>query len=166
MLKSFIKLQAHTKGFLLKVRLAPLYPSCRTNSYQHVANDVSSIAHIFSDFRNVLKQISDVMSFLYIAEHVDRSNVWLKSLILQYFALGSDRNKVCRSRVPAIRNKDVTFQLCKTLKCCLSASGALKNLELNGLVLRERDLTMLTKVSLLQCVLRTFDSCFWGKLNQ
>uniref|UniRef100_A0A4X1VW67 Centrosomal protein 78 n=1 Tax=Sus scrofa TaxID=9823 RepID=A0A4X1VW67_PIG len=58
---------------------------------------------------------------------------------------GSDRNKFCRSRVPAIRNKDVTFQLCKALKCCLSASSALKNLELNGLVLRERDLTMLTK---------------------
>ncbi|XP_036186657.1 centrosomal protein of 78 kDa isoform X2 [Myotis myotis] len=58
---------------------------------------------------------------------------------------GSDRNKVCRSRVPAIRNKDVTFQLCKALKCCLSASNALKNLELNGLVLRERDLTILTK---------------------
>ncbi|XP_011977682.3 centrosomal protein of 78 kDa isoform X5 [Ovis aries] len=57
----------------------------------------------------------------------------------------SDRNKVYRSRVPAIRNKDVTFQLCKALKCCLSASGALRNLELNGLVLRERDLTMLTK---------------------
>ncbi|XP_037348210.1 centrosomal protein of 78 kDa isoform X2 [Talpa occidentalis] len=57
----------------------------------------------------------------------------------------SDRNKVCRSRVPAIRNKDVTFQLCKALKCCLSASSALKNLELNGLVLRERDLTILTK---------------------
>ncbi|XP_014650196.1 PREDICTED: centrosomal protein of 78 kDa isoform X3 [Ceratotherium simum simum] len=58
---------------------------------------------------------------------------------------GSDRNKVCRSRVPAIRNKDVTFQLCKALKCCLSASSALKNLELNGLVLRERDLTILAK---------------------
>ncbi|KAB0363010.1 hypothetical protein FD754_007166 [Muntiacus muntjak] len=57
----------------------------------------------------------------------------------------SDRNKVYRSRVPAIRNKDVTFQLCKALKGCLSASGALRNLELNGLVLRERDLTMLTK---------------------
>ncbi|XP_055282902.1 centrosomal protein of 78 kDa isoform X2 [Moschus berezovskii] len=57
----------------------------------------------------------------------------------------SDRNKIYRSRVPAIRNKDVTFQLCKALKCCLSASGALRNLELNGLVLRERDLTMLTK---------------------
>ncbi|XP_031305778.1 centrosomal protein of 78 kDa isoform X2 [Camelus dromedarius] len=59
--------------------------------------------------------------------------------------IGCDRNKVCRSRVPAIRNKDVTFQLCKALKCCLSASSALRNLELNGLVLRERDLTVLTK---------------------
>uniref|UniRef100_A0A673UQL8 Centrosomal protein of 78 kDa n=1 Tax=Suricata suricatta TaxID=37032 RepID=A0A673UQL8_SURSU len=57
----------------------------------------------------------------------------------------SDRNKVCRSRVPAIRSKDVTFQLCKALKCCLSISSALKNLELNGLTLRERDLTILTK---------------------
>ncbi|KAM5329421.1 centrosomal protein of 78 kDa isoform 3-T3 [Glossophaga mutica] len=57
----------------------------------------------------------------------------------------SDRNKVCRSRVPAIRSKDVTFQLCKALKCCLSTSNALKNLELNGLILRERDLILLTK---------------------
>ncbi|XP_068388272.1 centrosomal protein of 78 kDa-like isoform X2 [Eschrichtius robustus] len=56
-----------------------------------------------------------------------------------------DRNKVYRSRVPAIRNKDVTLQLCKALKCCVSVSGALRNLELNGLVLRESDLTMLTK---------------------
>ncbi|XP_077004597.1 centrosomal protein of 78 kDa-like isoform X2 [Tamandua tetradactyla] len=58
---------------------------------------------------------------------------------------GSDRNKVCRSRIPAIRSKDVTFQLCKALKSCLSASGVLMNLELNGLLLRERDLTTLTK---------------------
>ncbi|XP_036694730.1 centrosomal protein of 78 kDa-like isoform X1 [Balaenoptera musculus] len=58
---------------------------------------------------------------------------------------GCDRNKVYRSRVPAIRNKDVTLQLCKALKCCVSVSGALRNLELNGLVLRESDLTMLTK---------------------
>uniref|UniRef100_A0A8C5XKX5 Centrosomal protein of 78 kDa n=1 Tax=Microcebus murinus TaxID=30608 RepID=A0A8C5XKX5_MICMU len=58
---------------------------------------------------------------------------------------GSDINKVCRGRVPAIRFKDVTFQLCKALKGCLSISSVLKNLELNGLVLRERDLTVLTK---------------------
>ncbi|TKC40405.1 hypothetical protein EI555_020968, partial [Monodon monoceros] len=43
---------------------------------------------------------------------------------------GSDRNKVSRSCVPAIRNKDVTFQLCKALRRCVSASGALRNLEL------------------------------------
>ncbi|KAF6327086.1 centrosomal protein 78 [Rhinolophus ferrumequinum] len=72
--------------------------------------------------------------------------VSIKSFFQPWLAeIGSDRNKVCRSRVPAIRNKDVTFQLCKALKCCLSASSALKNLELNGLVLRERDLTILTK---------------------
>ncbi|XP_048662908.1 centrosomal protein of 78 kDa isoform X5 [Marmota marmota marmota] len=58
---------------------------------------------------------------------------------------GSDINKVCRSRVPAIRSKDVTFQLCKALKGCLSISSVLRNLELNGLVLRERDLIILTK---------------------
>uniref|UniRef100_A0A2K6N5E1 Centrosomal protein of 78 kDa n=1 Tax=Rhinopithecus bieti TaxID=61621 RepID=A0A2K6N5E1_RHIBE len=58
---------------------------------------------------------------------------------------GSDVNKFCRSRVPAIRYKDVTFQLCKALKGCLSISSVLKNLELNGLILRERDLTILAK---------------------
>ncbi|XP_039701764.1 centrosomal protein of 78 kDa isoform X2 [Pteropus medius] len=72
--------------------------------------------------------------------------VSIKSFFQPWLAeTGSDRSKVCRSRVPAIRNKDVTFQLCKALKCCLSISNALKNLELNGLVLRERDLTILTK---------------------
>lgn len=94
----------------------------------------------------------------------DKMHGWSHSFY-NNFALASDRNKVYRSRVPAIRNKDVTFQLCKALKCCLSASGALRNLELNGLVLRERDLTMLTKVSL-PWVLPTFDCCFGGKLNQ
>ncbi|XP_054979687.1 centrosomal protein of 78 kDa isoform X2 [Sorex araneus] len=58
---------------------------------------------------------------------------------------GFERSKICRSRIPAIRNKDVTYQLCKSLKCCLSASGALRSLELNGLALRERDLIVLTK---------------------
>ncbi|KAM4876900.1 centrosomal protein of 78 kDa isoform 2-T2 [Thomomys bottae] len=57
----------------------------------------------------------------------------------------SDINRVGRSRIPAIRSKDVTFQLCKALKGCLSASSVLRNLELNGLILRERDLIILTK---------------------
>ncbi|XP_073645423.1 centrosomal protein of 78 kDa-like [Tursiops truncatus] len=34
------------------------------------------------------------------------------------FALGCDRNEVYRSRVPAVRNKDVTFQLCKAHEGC------------------------------------------------
>lgn len=76
------------------------------------------------------------------------------------FALGSDINKACRSRVPAIRSKDVTFQLCKALKGCVSASSVLRNLELNGLVLRERDLTVLTKVSRRQRDLKHFGVAF------
>ncbi|CAO2584891.1 Centrosomal protein of 78 kDa [Lemmus lemmus] len=58
---------------------------------------------------------------------------------------GSDTHRACRNRVPAIRSKDVSFQLCKALKGCLSTSSVLRNLELNGLILRERDLTSLTK---------------------
>ncbi|ERE78404.1 centrosomal protein of 78 kDa isoform X1 [Cricetulus griseus] len=58
---------------------------------------------------------------------------------------GSDTRRVCRNRVPAIRSKDMSFQLCKALKGCLSISSVLRNLELNGLILRERDLTSLTK---------------------
>ncbi|XP_006892058.1 PREDICTED: centrosomal protein of 78 kDa [Elephantulus edwardii] len=57
----------------------------------------------------------------------------------------SDRSKVCRGRIPAIASKDISFQLCKALKSCLSVSSVLQNLELNGLILRERDLTILTK---------------------
>uniref|UniRef100_A0A8C2TE30 Centrosomal protein of 78 kDa n=1 Tax=Coturnix japonica TaxID=93934 RepID=A0A8C2TE30_COTJA len=50
-----------------------------------------------------------------------------------------------RRRIPAIRSKDLTGQLCKALKGCLSISDVLKNLELQGLLLRERDLILLTK---------------------
>ncbi|NXO59950.1 CEP78 protein, partial [Aramus guarauna] len=50
-----------------------------------------------------------------------------------------------RRRIPAIRSKDLTGQLCKAVKGCLSTSGVLKNLELQGLLLRERDLILLTK---------------------
>ncbi|NXY78424.1 CEP78 protein, partial [Glareola pratincola] len=50
-----------------------------------------------------------------------------------------------RRRIPAIRSKDLTGQLCKAVKGCLSVSDVLKNLELQGLLLRERDLILLTK---------------------
>ncbi|NXP02768.1 CEP78 protein, partial [Thinocorus orbignyianus] len=50
-----------------------------------------------------------------------------------------------RRRIPAIRSKDLTGQLCRAVKGCLSISDVLKNLELQGLLLRERDLILLTK---------------------
>ncbi|XP_069482002.1 centrosomal protein of 78 kDa [Ambystoma mexicanum] len=50
-----------------------------------------------------------------------------------------------RRRIPAIRSRDMTFQCCKAIRNCLVVSGALKNLEIQGLPLRERDLIVLTK---------------------
>ncbi|NXE88007.1 CEP78 protein, partial [Menura novaehollandiae] len=50
-----------------------------------------------------------------------------------------------RKRIPATLSKDLTGQLCKAVKGCLMISDVLKNLELQGLLLRERDLTLLTK---------------------
>ncbi|KFP56015.1 Centrosomal protein of 78 kDa, partial [Cariama cristata] len=59
---------------------------------------------------------------------------------------GVERHKTYfRRRIPAIRSKDLTGQLCKAVKGCLSVSDVLKNLELQGLLLRERDLILLTK---------------------
>ncbi|NXL16995.1 CEP78 protein, partial [Setophaga kirtlandii] len=57
-----------------------------------------------------------------------------------------------RRRIPATLSKDLTGQLCKAVKGCLSISDVLKHLELHGLLLRERDLALLTKsVSLAHC---------------
>ncbi|XP_061483405.1 centrosomal protein of 78 kDa isoform X2 [Rhineura floridana] len=50
-----------------------------------------------------------------------------------------------RRRIPAIRSKDLTGQLCKAIKGCLVISSALVNLELQGLLLRGKDLILLTK---------------------
>ncbi|NWR50415.1 CEP78 protein, partial [Regulus satrapa] len=50
-----------------------------------------------------------------------------------------------RKRIPATLSKDLTGQICKAVKDCLSISDVLKNLELQGLLLRERDLALLTK---------------------
>ncbi|NXI63755.1 CEP78 protein, partial [Anseranas semipalmata] len=59
---------------------------------------------------------------------------------------GAERYKTYfRRRIPAIRSKDLTGQLCKAVKGCLGISDVLKKLELQGLLLRERDLVLLTK---------------------
>lgn len=63
--------------------------------------------------------------------------------------------------IPAIHTKDVTYKLCKALRECLSNSGNLRTLQLNGLPLRERDLTTLTRVNLIfnVCVHTCVDVC-------
>ncbi|XP_032942178.1 centrosomal protein of 78 kDa isoform X6 [Catharus ustulatus] len=59
---------------------------------------------------------------------------------------GVERHKTYfRRKIPATLPKDLTGQLCKAVKGCLSISDVLKNLELQGLLLRERDLALLTK---------------------
>ncbi|XP_038259109.1 centrosomal protein of 78 kDa isoform X5 [Dermochelys coriacea] len=81
-----------------------------------------------------------------------RHNKTLTSVVIRSFhqqglgESGAERYKTYfRRRIPAIRSKDMTTQLCKAIRGCLNASSALKNLELEGLLLRERDLIFLTK---------------------
>ncbi|XP_072260213.1 centrosomal protein of 78 kDa [Pyxicephalus adspersus] len=50
-----------------------------------------------------------------------------------------------RRRIPPVRSKDMTFQLCRAIAACLCVSNSLKELELHGLPLRERDLKTLAK---------------------
>ncbi|XP_074052800.1 centrosomal protein of 78 kDa isoform X2 [Macrotis lagotis] len=58
----------------------------------------------------------------------------------------SDRyNTYSKRRIPTIRSKEVTIQLCKAIKGCLNVSTVLQNLELQGIYLRERDLILLTR---------------------
>ncbi|XP_059956413.1 centrosomal protein of 78 kDa-like [Mesoplodon densirostris] len=90
------------------------------------------------------------MCYLFCKDSSTHSLVKRSQTILCIPFRASDRNKVSRCCVPAIRNKDVTFQLCKAHQCCVSASGALRNVEPSGLVVRERDLTMLTKCEKIQ----------------
>uniref|UniRef100_A0A663MY39 Centrosomal protein of 78 kDa n=1 Tax=Athene cunicularia TaxID=194338 RepID=A0A663MY39_ATHCN len=81
-----------------------------------------------------------------------RHNKTLTSIAIRSFhqqglgESGIERYKTYfRRRIPAIRSKDLTGQLCKAVKGCLSMSDVLKNIELQGLLLRETDLILLTK---------------------
>ncbi|XP_007903110.1 centrosomal protein of 78 kDa isoform X2 [Callorhinchus milii] len=60
--------------------------------------------------------------------------------------MGYERHRqYFRKRISAIRSKDLTFRLCKSVRDCLSVSRSLKTLELQGLPLRHRDLMVLSK---------------------
>ncbi|XP_053263967.1 centrosomal protein of 78 kDa isoform X2 [Podarcis raffonei] len=82
-----------------------------------------------------------------------RHNKTLTSIAIRSFHHQGNRDSgvekqgtyIVRRRIPAIRSKDFTAQLCKAIKSCLMRSSALVNLELQGLLLREKDLILLTK---------------------
>ncbi|KAJ7329282.1 hypothetical protein JRQ81_015456 [Phrynocephalus forsythii] len=81
-----------------------------------------------------------------------RQNKTLTSIAIKSFHhqghgdTGSERQgPYVRRRIPAVRSKDLTNQLCKAIKGCLAISNELGNLELQGLLLREKDLILLTK---------------------
>lgn len=58
-----------------------------------------------------------------------------------------------RKKTPAVRSKEITYRLCKSLKECLSVTASLTCIELQGLPLRERDLASLSKVLSIFCFL-------------
>ena len=51
-----------------------------------------------------------------------------------------------KRKTPAVRSKEITYRICKTLKECLAVTPVLSCLEIQGLPLRDRDLTTLMKV--------------------
>ncbi|XP_063437894.1 centrosomal protein of 78 kDa-like [Mytilus trossulus] len=69
--------------------------------------------------------------------------------IRSYYTPPNDENEkkaiIEKRKMPSIRSKEITYRLCKALKECLSVTPALSCLELQGLPLRERDLTTLIK---------------------
>ncbi|XP_042326731.1 centrosomal protein of 78 kDa isoform X2 [Sceloporus undulatus] len=74
------------------------------------------------------------------------TSIVIKSLHHQGHAdSGSEKQgPYIRRRIPAVRSKELTNQLCKAIKGCLMISSSLRNLELQGLLLREKDLMLLT----------------------
>lgn len=69
-----------------------------------------------------------------------------------------------KRKPPAIRSKEITYRLCKSLKDCLLVTPTLSSILLQGVPLRERDLTALTKGLMKSRTVReiSFESCGIG----
>uniref|UniRef100_A0A8C1EMM5 Centrosomal protein 78 n=1 Tax=Cyprinus carpio carpio TaxID=630221 RepID=A0A8C1EMM5_CYPCA len=83
-----------------------------------------------------------ILSALAINKHLQ--HVAVKSCHLTSTAAHSSYRSH-KKKIPVIHSKNMTFQLCKAVQKCLCESSSLKTLQLQGLPLRERDLTVLTK---------------------
>ncbi|XP_018957552.2 centrosomal protein of 78 kDa-like [Cyprinus carpio] len=83
-----------------------------------------------------------ILSALAINKHLQ--HVAVKSCHLTSTAAHSSYRSH-KKKIPVIHSKNMTFQLCKAVQKCMCESSSLKTLQLQGLPLRERDLTVLTK---------------------
>ncbi|XP_016103458.1 centrosomal protein of 78 kDa [Sinocyclocheilus grahami] len=83
-----------------------------------------------------------ILSALAINKHLQ--HVAVKSCHLTSSAAQSSYRSH-KKKTPVMHSKNMTFQLCKAVQKCLCESSSLKTLQLHGLPLRERDLTVLTK---------------------
>jgi len=57
-----------------------------------------------------------------------------------------ERGFTVKRKIPSIRSKEVTYRLCRALKDCLCVNPTLTAIELQGIPLRERDVSLLAKV--------------------
>ncbi|XP_063769901.1 centrosomal protein of 78 kDa [Pseudophryne corroboree] len=112
---------------------------------QAVKADLRQGALCFNADRIKLSDWPPILNTLKINKNLTR--VSIKSC--HQSGLGETDSEKCgiqfRRRIPPVRSKDMTFQLCRAITACLSVSSALKDLELHGLPLRERDLLTLAK---------------------
>lgn len=59
--------------------------------------------------------------------------------------VSEQRLQALRRKAPAIRSKDMTYRVCRTIKECLCVTESLNSLSFQGIPLRERDLACLAK---------------------
>lgn len=57
-----------------------------------------------------------------------------------------ERGYSVKRKIPSIRSKEITYRLCRSLKDCLCVNQSVTSIELQGIPLRERDVSALAKV--------------------
>ncbi|KAG7517489.1 centrosomal protein of 78 kDa [Solea senegalensis] len=98
----------------------------------------------FNGDRLDLRDLQPVLSSISINQH-------LNHIAIRSTHLGSENadkryyRPTSRREIPFICSKDMTLELCKALRECLTISSNLKTLQLNGLPLNKRDLITLKK---------------------
>lgn len=74
------------------------------------------------------------------------TRVGLSWIISSFLDTSERRAAHLKAKIPVIRSKDMTLRLCRALRDNLLVTEALTCIELQGLPLREKDLSCLVKV--------------------